>query len=940
MDFTIPFPNNEIERLKSLLSYEILDTLPEVELDSLTELASYICNTPISLITLIDKERQWFKSKRGFESDEIDRNISFCQKTILQDNIYEVPDLMSEPLFENNPFITGEGDIKFYAGYPLKSDEGFNIGTICVLDRVPRNLNQEQKKALEILAHSVVAIFELRKKNNLLQKEVNELVEDKIDQKDIDLKAYKFALDETSIVFITDPEGVIVDVNDKQCEISKYKRTELIGQHSRILNSGYHSKDFIKNMWTTIQSGATWKGEFKNQSKDGKLYWVDTTIIPLRDKYNETYQYLAIRQDITDRKIREDKLIVYEDIVKNMSAGVYVFMLDNTVGPPDFTITASNLSAFKFTGINGTKVIGKKMSEIFPDLMHTDIPRKFKKIALGSDPMFIGEFQYNSESFKEEYFELSAFSLPNNSLGVSFDNITERKLVETELMKAKGIAEQSVIAKDNFLANMSHEIRTPMNAIIGFTDILINTQLDSSQRESVSAVKSAGENLLEIINDILDFSKIESGKLKIENRPFNIRETLKKVIDLLKIKAEEKNIQLSYFLESNLPETVSGDKTRLNQIIVNLVGNAIKFTNAGAVVVDVKCFEGHNENCTVSFSVKDSGIGIPEDKLSHIFERFTQASNSTTRKFGGTGLGLSIVKNLIELQGGSIEVQSAIGSGSEFVFKINYPIVKEKRLDQMLIPEENKDEFKTIKVLLFEDNPLNQKLAKMVLKGFGFESDIAENGKIGVEMLAINSYDIILMDLQMPEMDGYQATDYIRNQLKLTIPIMAMTAHSLLGEKEKCLGMGMNDYITKPFKQDELLTKIRDLVIKNNPEIKIANEGLINLEYLKELCEGDIVFEKELIDLFKIQVPGDFELLVDGVNKKDFNRIQNLSHKLRSSVTIVGLKSTSELFAKIEANARNEQEITSIQSDMESLSLQLNQAYEELEILSYDNHSS
>lgn len=932
MHFEIPFPENEIERLKSLIRYDVLDTLPDNELDAITELASYICKTPISLITLIDKERQWFKSKFGMDISQIDRNISFCQETIRRDDLYIVPDLSKDKLFANNPIVKNE-HILFYAGYPLRSPEGYNIGTICVLDRVPKNLNADQKKSLETLSKAVIAQFELKKRNNDLQIELNNLINEKISQRDIDLKAYKYALDETSIVFITDPEGIITYVNEKQCEVTQYRKEELIGQNARILNSGYHSKDFFEQLWTTIERGITWKGEIRNKRKDGSLYWVETTIIPFRNNKNETYQYVAIRQDITDRKEREEKLKVYENIVKNMSAGIYVFKLDDTNGKTDFTLTASNLAAYKFTGINGPKVLGKKMSQILPDIMQTDIPEKFKNVALGGDNIFVGEFQYNNDSFKEEFFELSAFSLPNNSIGVSFDNITLRKNVEIELKKAKVVAEQSVITKDNFLANMSHEIRTPMNAIIGFTDILSKTNLDESQKESVSAIKSAGENLLEIINDILDFSKIESGKLKIENKPFNLRETLKKVIDLLTVKAREKSIGLNFNLEPNLPEVISGDKVRLTQIIVNLVGNAIKFTNDGDVNVNVKCKEENADKCTVQFSVKDTGIGISQDKLADIFERFIQASSSTTRKFGGTGLGLSIVKNLIELQGGSINVISELGKGSEFIFELSYPKVKGTAVEKIDESKLLHNSESKVRILLFEDNLLNQKLATMVLKGFGFDVELAGNGKIGVEKLKKQSYDCILMDLQMPEMDGYQATTVIRNELNLQIPIIAMTAHSLIGEKEKCLGFGMNEYITKPFKQEELFSKIINLISSGEKHESEEIESIIeplSFNYLNELCGDDPAFKKEMIDLFLQEVPKDMALLENAIIEKKYENIKAIAHKLKSSVTIIGLSKVAEALLKTEIDALDNQNIIFIKREFQKIKKRIDEAYEEL----------
>ena len=374
---------------------------------------------------------------------------------------------------------------------------------------------------------------------------------------------------------------------------------------------------------------------------------------------------------------------------------------------------------------------------------------------------------------------------------IAYLNESERKIKEASSLK------------EQFLANMSHEIRTPMNAIIGFTNILKRTNLEEEQRKYVQNIHSAGENLLALINDILDLSKIEAGMIHLEETNFSLRSLINSIAAMFDDKVKDKNLYLKTEIKENVPDILTGDAVRLTQILVNLLNNAIKFTDVGGVRLCVEVTKEEKDKVKLKIKIIDSGIGIAKEKQATIFERFQQAEAETTRRFGGTGLGLSIVKQLVDLQGGRLTLQSETGKGTEFIIDIEYKLPDEEKMlsEALAAAEINTVSLNEIKVLIAEDNPMNQQLIRHLMKNWSINHSIVNNGAEAVEALKKEKFSLILMDIQMPEMDGYTATGVIRNELNLRIPIVAMTAHAMTGEKEKCMQFGMNDYISKPLKE-------------------------------------------------------------------------------------------------------------------------------------------
>ena len=515
--------------------------------------------------------------------------------------------------------------------------------------------------------------------------------------------------------------------------------------------------------------------------------------------------------------------------------------------------------------------------------------------------------------------------------------VAEEAKVNAE--SAMRLAENAVKSKQQFLSNMSHEIRTPMNAIIGFTKVVLKTELSVKQKEYLLAIKLSGDALIILINDILDLAKVNAGKMTFEQIPFKPYSSVAAMLQLFEPKMDEKNLVLNKYYDSRIPEVLHGDQVRLHQIILNLVSNAVKFTDTGSVTVSVILLDENEDSVKIEFSVTDTGIGIEPDKMLHIFENFQQASSVTTRMYGGTGLGLAIVKQLVESQGGTVSVTSEINKGSTFSFilefeKTNEEIESDKKIETLTT------DLKNIRVLIVEDVPLNQLLMRTLLDDYGFGCDIAVNGKVAIEKMETNGYDIILMDLQMPVMNGFEATDYIRNTLKSKIPIIALTADVTTVDLAKCMSVGMNDYISKPVDERILFNKIiftvkkslYDIEQETIKKIKVPKLRCIDLEYLLRRTKSNPILMTEMIMLYLEQTP----ILVSAMKKsfldKDWVLLYATVHKMIPSFSIVGIAKDFENMAKkIQEYAGIQQQTVGILEMMLQIENICNQACEELE---------
>ena len=612
-------------------------------------------------------------------------------------------------------------------------------------------------------------------------------------------------------VIITDTHGVIEYVNPKFCEVTGYRPDEVLGQRPSLLKSGHTSDETYAELWHTVLGGGTWRGELLNRAKDGRLYWESAAISGVRDADGEITQLLAVKADVTAQKEAEQALRDGEarlaEAQRIAHVGSWEWEVENGVmhwSKELYRIFEVEPERFRPT-LEGT------LDRIHPDDREM-INRRIDDTINGKRPFSAvhrivrpngGERVLHSEG----RLELDDRGRALRLFGISQD-ITQRRRMEDELRAAMEQAKAASTAKGEFLATMSHEIRTPMNAIIGMADLLGDTSLDEEQHQFVEILRRNGGILLTLLNEVLDLSKLEAGRVEPEQTPFSLEPLIDEVLTPFRAPAESKGLRLESRIDPVIADTLLGDAGRLRHILLNLVGNAVKFTDSGYVELEIEPAPDAPE--TLRFRVRDSGIGVPVEKHQEIFEAFTQADGSTTRKYGGTGLGLTLCKRLVELLGGHIQLSDNPGGGSVFEFDLRLPAHTapaasgKERAAASLPPG--------LRILLAEDAEDNVLLIQRYLAASGAEITVAENGLAAVQHFTAGEFDLVLMDVQMPVKDGIEATEEIRSWERLegrpATPILALTAFTLSGEVERCLNAGCDAHLAKPVKKRTLIDAI------------------------------------------------------------------------------------------------------------------------------------
>ena len=667
------------------------------------------------------------------------------------------------------------------------------------------------------------------------------------------------------------------------------------------------------------------------------------------------------------QKIATKELEAFSDEAE--SASLYTLSLIEASLDPLVTINAEgkitdmNEALTNITGLTREEITDTDFLNYFtePQRAREVYKEVFAKGSVADSPLTI---RHKNGKLTDVLFNGSVYKDENGNVDgvvIVARDVTEQKRIATELNeaivvakkatmiseeaknkaeRATLIAEDAVKAKQLFLSNMSHEIRTPMNAIIGFTKVVLKTELTAKQKEYLNAIKLSGDAMIVLINDILDLAKVDAGKMVFEQIPFRMALSISAMLHLFEIKIQEKNLKLVKEYDKKIPVVLVGDPVRLHQIILNLVSNAVKFTSKGKITVSVKLLEEDEEKVSIEFAVADTGIGIPETKIGKIFENFQQASSGTSRLYGGTGLGLAIVKQLVEPQGGSIHVVSKINEGSKFSFILSFLKTKADAELETELEEWDDAEITNMKVLVVEDIALNQLLMTTLLDDFGFDCDIADNGKIAIEKMQTKSYDVILMDLQMPEMNGFEATEYIRNKMDSNIPIIALTADVTTVDLAKCKAVGMNDYIAKPVDERLLYSKIVGLVKRSTiilePDETIINDSInkkcTDLDYLTRRTKANPVLMMEMISLYLKQTPPLIIEMKKGLKDKDWNSLYSAVHKMIPSFSIMGISTDFENMAKkVQEYASTQQQSEGIPEMVKQLENVCVQACEELE---------
>lgn len=909
-------PEIEEQRLSALYSYDILGDGLEHELDNLIKLAAQIAQVPIAYAAFVDRKEVVLKAVFGeilSSQNKFPRNNDvISQYAMWSDDIFLVQDTLLDEVFSKNTMVLNAPHVRFYCAIPLKDNKGFPLGSLTLLDVVPRDLDEKALQALKTVAAQVINQLELKRKNTELQIQTKKYQE----FKDI------FTIS-PEIHCILDRNGEILFINKAVTKLLQYEVAEVTGKSMW----KYCHPDDLTEVIHTIETGLVAKIkefciDFRLVSKTGQLKWIGWSMVA---KEGQWYCY---GRDITEIKRVEGELLKLSFVASKINNGVVINDANNNV-------SWVNEAFEKITGFNLDDLKGKPLGDLISgpetdmsiikdaraytqnkqsftvDLLayrkdkqpiwlsvyHTvvldedgkvetdveiiiDITEKKKAeeelqilslvaskansgVAIADDKgkitwvnkalenltgyslaelkgKMLGDVLQSTNSTNKDIIlaarekaanlepsliEVSALKKDGTQIWLSAANtpvlnakgqlerqvelindITQRKQVEQEMIESRAQAIQLSEAKEMFLSVMSHEIRTPLNAVIGMTHLLLENDPKPSQIDDLNILKFSAENLLNIINDILDFTKIETGNLELESIPFDLHTLCVDIINSLQVNAAKRGNLLSLTYDHLIPHQLLGDKTRLYQILMNLLGNAIKFTEGGKIQLSLKLQKTKKEQSTIYFEVRDSGIGIPKDKLSYIFETFTQARADISRKYGGTGLGLAITKKLINLYHSDIKVQSAEGKGTTFSFVINFNHVTGSTTLNVK-PVALQSNFNTKKILVVDDNEVNILIAKRFLSKWGFTIDFAVNGEEAIHKIIENSYDLVFMDIRMPGIDGFDATKIIREipgDYFQNLPIIALTASTLHDENLKFKEAGMNGHILKPFNPDEI----------------------------------------------------------------------------------------------------------------------------------------
>ncbi|HEV2558226.1 MAG TPA: PAS domain S-box protein [Microvirga sp.] len=803
-----PVSHNEIERLSALRMLQILDTPAEAHFDAVVDVARRTFGVPIALVSLVDADRQWFKARCGIDIEGTEREVAFCNYTILSDDLLVVEDATKDERFRDNPYVTGEAHIRFYAGAPLILEAGIRVGTLCVIDTEPRPFSEDHRATLRDLARVVVAHLQLHKANIANREEAARRI----------LSERRLLRNEAFLRSVLDASTDCIKVVELDGSLSFMNANGLcameIDAFDRVRGAEWAS------LWPT-DSAATVRGAverarggepvrfeaFCPTAKGTPKTW-DVSVSPVQNADGLVTSLVSVSRDITERTRAEAVIRESEERFRKLadSVPVMIWMADHT-GACNYV----SRSWCEFSGQCEETASGLGWLAVIHPEDRAMIAASFQDAAAHHRSF---QIEYRVRRVDGVYrwvldTAVPRFGTDGSFLGYvgSLLDLTERKEAVAALEQAKHAAEQASEAKSEFLATMSHEIRTPLNGILGYTDLLLDdAALTPAQRRQAERIEGAGTALLTIVNDILDFSKIEAGQVELDPHPFSPADLVDDAVAIVRSLIEKKGLALSVSVAGTLPPRLLGDASRLRQVLLNLLNNAAKFTPAGGIAVVLEHAGCANGAERLRFAVRDTGIGIPQERQGRLFERFSQVDQSHTRAFGGTGLGLAISKRLVELMGGSIGLDSAPGKGTTAWFEVALPAVPERQGALPAQPPASSGERRSGRILLAEDMPINQEIATAMLEAAGHRVTVVSTGAEAVRAVQEGEFDLVLMDIQMPEMDGLEATRHIRAMAapKRDLPIVALTANVFQQQIDSFMAAGLNGHLGKPVRRDEL----------------------------------------------------------------------------------------------------------------------------------------
>ena len=887
-------PPNEKERVAKVKSLRILESEREALFDGITTLAGQICDCPIVFLSLIDADRQWFKSRIGFHVQEISRDISFCSETILGNSLFAIQDPSKDPRLAENPLVRNKPHVRFYAGAPVITKDNFAIGTLCVLHTRAHSLTEAQTLALETLAAQAARHIEMRSELSLFQAKVSALGESE--------RRFRTIADASPmLLWISDEAGNRTFFNQAWCEFTGLSREDSIADHwLRTIHPD--DRDVYNRKWIDVSTQRhRFQQEFRLRHASGTYRWVLEQAMPMFSSSGRLEGYVSSCVDLSSRFADELQYQNNEARFRAISeaAPLGIFVTDS-----DGNYIYTNQQFQRISGQSAEESFGSGWLRAIPEEDRERVASSWYAATKTAKPFEeIHRFIRSNGEIAWASVKAAAVNSTDTVSGWvgTVEDITARRQADADLFAAKQSAEAAMHAKGQFLANMSHEIRTPLTAIIGFAEALRDEKRQHPEDlHCLDVILNNGRHLLEVINGILDLSKIDAGALQIEQTQFNLIELIEDVRMMFAPRIAEKAISFSVNYEWPLPAEIHSDALRLKQVLINLLSNAIKFTERGWIELRVMYDESKR---TLRFVVADSGIGIENSQLQNLFLPFSQANESITRQYGGTGLGLNISAHLVHALGGEIFVSSEESKGSIFSFYIlpeqrnAVKLIHAMPVDEVRASRSSTPRPKISGRVLFADDALdNRRLVDHLLRKAGADPILVEDGQQAIDAALHGAFDLILLDVQMPNVDGLSAARAMR-QAGIRTPIVSLSAGAMTSDVLKAIEAGCSMHLAKPFSREsfyEMLKKFLDSETQSElPSSVVVSHKLSDDAEMNEL----------LVEFIDTLTPRLHELR-SAWQGTDWTKVEALAHKLRGSAGLYGYPHLSALGETLEQQAK------------------------------------